>query len=72
MLGTLNVAFDDLHHKVGIGDIVLHLMADNRTLVMGVQYLLLHHALTHGSHLWTVLGVDDGSYHIAAKGGEYL
>ena len=29
---------------------------------------LLHHSRTHGSHLWTMIGVDDGGHDVATKG----
>ena len=72
MLGALDVALEDLHHEVGIGDIVFHLVADDIALVVDVEDLLLHHSLAHGGHLWAMLGVDDGGYDVASEGGEHL
>ena len=68
----LDVALDDLYHKVGLVYIVLYLVADDHALVVFIKNFLLHHTLTHGRHLWTMLGVDDGSHHITAEGGEHL
>ena len=37
------------------------------TVVGGVENFFFHHALTHGGHLRTAVGVDDGGNDIAAK-----
>ena len=72
VLGTLHVALNDLHHIVGVGYILGHVVTNNLALMVSIEDFLLHHALTHGSHLRAVLGVDDGGHDVATKGGTNL
>ena len=72
MLGALHVALNDLHHIVGVGYILGHVVTDDLALMVSIEDFLLHHAFTHGSHLRTVLGIDDGGHDIATKGGTNL
>ena len=71
-LALLNLTVDDFHHEAGRVDILVGVQVDDLALVVGVKNFLLHHTLTHGSHLGTALGVDDGGDDVAAEGGTDL
>ena len=71
-LALLNLAVDDLHHQAGRVNVLVGVQIDDLALVGRVKDFLLHHALAHGSHLGTALGVDDGSNDVATECGTDL
>lgn len=66
------MAVDNLDYEIGVLDIFCGIEVDDLTLVLGIENLLLHHALAHGCHLRAALGVDDGSHDVAAECRAYL
>ena len=68
----LDLAVDDFDYEVGVVDIFTGVELHDLALVRGVEDFFFHHALAHGCHLGTALGVDDGSHDVAAEGGAYL
>ena len=65
---TLN----DTYSKVSILNHWLPLNLANLASSRCRQSLLTHNTLTHGSHLWAALGVDDGGDDVTTKGGTNL
>ncbi len=68
VLGFLDVTVEDAHHVFGFGNIFGYIMTDYFALVVLIEYLFLHHTFAHGSHLWTMLGVDNGGNNVSTKG----
>ena len=66
------MALNNANGQISLADVIGHLMLNDLTLIVCLEYLVLHHALTYGRHLGTVVGVDDGGYDVAAECGTYL
>ena len=67
VLGSLYVAVDDLHGVGGGRDIVFGIGIYYLALGFALIESLLHHAGAHGSHLRTMVGVDDGCHDVSAE-----
>jgi uncharacterized repeat protein (TIGR01451 family) len=67
-LTLLNVTLYDAHCKVAILNHWLPVNLTNLTSSRCSQLLLTHNALTHSSHLWTALWVNDSSDDVTTKG----
>ena len=67
MLGSLNVAVDDLHHIVSLRHIFCYVHIYHFMLCLTLVYGFLHHSATHGSHLWTMLRVYDCGNDVSAE-----
>ena len=63
---------EDLH-DISLGrDILAHLGINDFVLGLTFVYGFLHHARADGSHLRTVVGVDDGRHDVTTKSGTNL
>ena len=67
MLCLLHMTVDHLHDEISLRYILRYLMTDHLTLIVRIKHLLLHHALTHGRHLRTMLRVHDRSHDVTTK-----
>ena len=67
VLGSLYVVIEYLHYEVLSRNILAYLWIDNFLLALTLVDALLHHAGTYGSHLWTVLWIDDGSHDVTTE-----
>ena len=63
----LDMAVENLDYILCLRYIFRYIVSDDLTLVVLVEHLFLHHTLTDGGHLWTVLRIDDSGNDIAAE-----
>ena len=69
-VGHLLVGLDGLDEfHLELAGIELGSELSHHTLATGLALHLLHHTGTHGRHLRTVVGADDGSHQVAAECG---
>ncbi|MPM86945.1 hypothetical protein SDC9_134038 [bioreactor metagenome] len=66
------MAVDDGNHEIILLHKICHIVCYRLSFIIRIEDLLLHHSLTHRSHLRTAIGVDDPRYYITAKSGTYL
>ena len=67
VLCSLNVAVEHLHNEVCLGHVLGYVRVNHLALCLALIESLLHHAAAHGSHLRTVLRVDDSSHDVATE-----
>ena len=67
VLSSLNMTVEHLYNEIGLGNILGNIGVNNLALSLALIESLLHHAATYGSHLRTVVGIDDGSHDVTAE-----
>ena len=67
VLCSLNVAVEHLYNEVCLGHVLSYVRVNHFALCLALVESLLHHAAAHGSHLRTVLRVDDSSHDVATE-----
>ena len=67
VLGSLYVVVEYLYYKVFSRNILAYLWVNHFLLALTLVDALLHYAGTYGSHLRTVLWVDDGSHDVTTE-----
>ena len=68
-----DVALQNLHNKIGIGNIISDRMSnDNSYIIIILDHAQWHHTLSHSSHLRPVVWIHYRSHYIPAKGRTYL
>ena len=67
MLGSLHVAVEHFHYIVFHGHVLRHVRIDHFFLSLAFIESLLHHTAAHGSHLRTMVGIDNGGNDVAAE-----
>ena len=68
VLGSLYVVVEYLHYEVLGRNILANLWINYFLLALTLVDVLLHHTRANGSHLWTVLWIDDGSHDVTTEG----
>ena len=68
MLGSLYVVVEYLHDESLGAHILAYLRINNLLLAGTIVDSLLHHTRANSRHLWTVVGVNDGSYDVTTEG----
>jgi len=59
--------FDHFHYKAAVIHIFFHFQVYHSAGIMRVYYFFFHHPFTHGSHLRTAIGIDNGGNDITPK-----
>ena len=72
MLGSLDVAVDNLYDEVCRVSVLTCIGVNNLVLSLTVIQCLLHNAAADGCHLGSVVWVDDCRHDVTAKSGTYL
>ena len=62
------MAVDNLYDIVNLWYILRYIWIDNLAFSLTLIDSLLHNARAYGSHLWTVVRVDDGCYDVTTEG----
>ena len=72
VLGALYMTFQYFYYIVAFGHKIFNVFVNYVAFVIVVQLLRFHHAATNGSHLGTVVGVNDCGNDVSAESGTYL
>ena len=72
MLGSLYMVVEHLYHVCLWRNILRYFGVNHFILGLSLIEGLLHHTRAHGSHLGTMVGVDDSGHDVAAKGRSNL
>jgi hypothetical protein len=67
VLGSLYVVIQNLYYESLGANILAYLRINNLLAALAIVQSLLHNARAYSSHLWTVVGVNDGSYDVTTE-----
>ena len=65
-LRFLNMSVDYIDYKIFIFNIIIYIILNYFSFKIGIHYFFFHYSLSHSSHLWAMIGVNDSSYNISS------